>query len=90
MEAQTAKIEAGHVHLPSYADWIDTLLHELLAFPGGKHDDQVDSVSQFLKWIGGPRFEIPLPGIGPPFIGREPGSDDGSEPSDQIIGVYCC
>jgi hypothetical protein len=22
----------------------------LLAFPRGKHDDQVDSVSQFLKW----------------------------------------
>src|SRR5262249_19663567 len=25
-------------------------LHELLAFPNGRHDDQVDSVSQFLKW----------------------------------------
>ena len=23
----------------------------MLAFPGGRHDDQVDSVSQFLGWI---------------------------------------
>ena len=26
------------------------VLTELLAFPKGRHDDQVDSVSQFLKW----------------------------------------
>ena len=50
MVAQSAKIEAGHVHLPREADWLDTFLHELLAFPDGRHDDQVDSVSQFLKW----------------------------------------
>ena len=50
MVAQSAKIEAAHVHLPKEAAWLDTLLHELLAFPNGRHDDQVDSVSQFLKW----------------------------------------
>src|SRR5262245_25299408 len=50
MVAQSAKIEAGHVHLPKEAVWLDTLLHELLAFPTGRHDDQVDSVSQFLQW----------------------------------------
>jgi predicted phage terminase large subunit-like protein len=50
MEAQSAKIEAEHIHLPKEADWLDTFLHELLAFPTGRHDDQVDSVSQFLKW----------------------------------------
>ena len=48
--AQSAKIEAGYVHLPREADWLDTFLLELLAFPSGRHDDQVDSVSQFLKW----------------------------------------
>jgi predicted phage terminase large subunit-like protein len=51
MAAQSAKIEAGHVHLPRHADWLDTFLLELLAFPHGRHDDQVDSVSQFLKWV---------------------------------------
>jgi phage terminase large subunit-like protein len=50
MVAQSAKIEAGHILLPKEADWLDTFLHELLAFPNGRHDDQVDSVSQFLKW----------------------------------------
>jgi predicted phage terminase large subunit-like protein len=50
MVAQSAKIEAGHMYLPKDADWLDSFLHELLAFPHGRHDDQVDSVSQFLKW----------------------------------------
>jgi phage terminase large subunit-like protein len=30
---------------------MDDLVAELLAFPGGKHDDQVDSISQALTWI---------------------------------------
>src|SRR5262249_61651454 len=50
MVAGWAKIENGHILLPKEADWLDTFLHELLAFPTGRHDDQVDSVSQFLKW----------------------------------------
>jgi predicted phage terminase large subunit-like protein len=50
MVAESAKIEAGHVLLPRQAEWLDTFLLELLAFPNGRHDDQVDSVSQFLKW----------------------------------------
>ena len=51
MEAQTAKIEAGQVFLPKDAPWLGDLLDELLAFPKGRHDDQVDSVSQFLNWV---------------------------------------
>jgi predicted phage terminase large subunit-like protein len=50
MVAQSARIEAGHIHLPKGAEWLDVFLLELLAFPRGKHDDQVDSVSQFLNW----------------------------------------
>ena len=50
MEAESARIEAGHVVLPRDAPWLDVFLNELLAFPNGRHDDQVDSVSQFLKW----------------------------------------
>ena len=87
MAAQSAKIEAGHVHLPRHADWLDQFLLELLAFPNGKHDDQVDSVSQFLKWVGGPRFET-FTGIGLPFTGRKPGSYDDSEPRGSIIGAF--
>jgi predicted phage terminase large subunit-like protein len=50
MEAQSARIEAGQVYLPREAGWLDSFLTELLAFPSGRHDDQVDSVSQFLSW----------------------------------------
>ena len=50
MAAQSAKIEAGHVYLPREAQWLDSFLLEVLGFPQARHDDQVDSVSQFLKW----------------------------------------
>lgn len=50
MAAQSFRIESGQVHLPANAPWLDEYLLELLAFPYGKHDDQVDSTSQFLKW----------------------------------------
>ena len=50
MEAQCARFEAGQVYLPREAPWLSELLHELLAFPTSRHDDQIDSVSQFLKW----------------------------------------
>ena len=56
MAGQSAKIEAGHVYLPRNADWLDTFMLELLAFPNGRHDDQVDSVSQFLNWIARKTF----------------------------------
>ncbi len=42
MHAQTAMIENGFVHLPKEAAWLPEYLHELTAFPKGKHDDQVD------------------------------------------------
>ena len=51
MEAQTPRFEAGHVLLPKEAPWLADFLDEMLAFPRGRHDDQVDSVSQFLKWV---------------------------------------
>jgi len=51
MSAQSSKIEAGQVHLPKQASWLGDLQAELLQFPHGRHDDQVDSISQFLNWI---------------------------------------
>lgn len=50
MEAQAARFEARQVFLPKEPTWLDDLLHELLAFPNGRHDDQTDSISQFLGW----------------------------------------
>ncbi|MET0048181.1 MAG: phage terminase large subunit [Sedimenticola sp.] len=48
---QSVKIEAGQVFLPNQAEWLETFQTELMAFPQGAHDDQVDSLSQFLNWI---------------------------------------
>jgi len=49
MSPQSAKIEAGAVHLPRDAPWLDDLKSEVLAFPYGFHDDQVGSISQ--HWL---------------------------------------
>ena len=46
----SAQIEAGRVHLPEEAPWLAEFEKEVLAFPNGKFDDQVDSLSQFLRW----------------------------------------
>jgi predicted phage terminase large subunit-like protein len=51
MSAQSAKIEGGQVYLLKQAPWLGDLQAELLQFPRGRHDDQVDSISQFLNWI---------------------------------------
>ena len=50
LHAQSARIEAGHVWLPERAAWLEELRVELATFPHGRHDDQVDSISQFLAW----------------------------------------
>lgn len=52
--AQSSQFYAGSVHFPQNAPWLGELLAELLAFPGVKHDDQVDSISQalgFIDWV---------------------------------------
>lgn len=44
-------IEAGRVHLPEAAGWLDETLHELTSFPLAAHDDIVDALMQGLRWI---------------------------------------
>jgi predicted phage terminase large subunit-like protein len=39
------RIAIKGLHVPSYADWMPALRGELLSFPAGKHDDQVDCLS---------------------------------------------
>jgi len=50
MEAQCARFEAGQVYFPREAPWLSDCLHEILSFPNTRYDDQIDSLSQFLKW----------------------------------------
>lgn len=42
--------QAGDVLLPLRANWLADYEKELLSFPDGKYDDQVDSTSQYLNW----------------------------------------
>lgn len=53
VEVQTGKLEQGLIVLPQEAPFLGDLRRELLAFPEGAHDDQVDALTQFLKWAGG-------------------------------------
>jgi predicted phage terminase large subunit-like protein len=48
MAVASAKFEAGQVLLPRRAPWLADFEAELFAFPGARHDDQCDSVSQAL------------------------------------------
>jgi predicted phage terminase large subunit-like protein len=64
MEAQSARLETGRYLLPAAAPWLAELRRELLAFPNGKHDDQVDSLIQFVEWSAGRN--------GSSFVARDP------------------
>ena len=48
MSVQSAKFASGQVFLPTEAFWLDQLEMELFSFPGGRFDDQIDSISQAL------------------------------------------
>ena len=49
--AHSARFEAGDVLLPREAPWLASYIAELLGFPVGAHDDQVDSTSQALDYM---------------------------------------
>lgn len=69
--AQAARFEAGQVFLPQEARWLATYLSELLAFPLGRHDDQVDATSQALKYL---TARTPIPRERPQRIVRPRGA----------------
>lgn len=52
LAAQSIKFENGRVYLPSQATWLDAYVREITGFPGSKYDDQVDSTSQALEYLG--------------------------------------
>jgi predicted phage terminase large subunit-like protein len=48
MSIQSGKFESGQIFFPTRAPWLMDLETELFAFPNGRHDDLVDSISQAL------------------------------------------
>lgn len=53
-------VEKGEVFFKATAKWLDELEHELLAFPVGKYDDQVDAFTYLLLELRlvSPRLEV--------------------------------
>lgn len=49
--AQSGQIEEGRVWLPAELPGLDLFVAELKAFPFGRHDDQVDTLTQVLEFI---------------------------------------
>ncbi len=49
--AVSAMIEAGRLSLPHQASWLVAFEQEVLEFPHGKHDDQVDALTQYLDFL---------------------------------------
>jgi len=52
MLGQTPKLEAGALFLPRSSPWLTDFMQEYLSFPKGRHDDQIDALSQFVEWRG--------------------------------------
>ena len=50
METEALAIERGEVLVPAAAEWLEAFRDEVVSFPMGQHDDQIDSLSQFLRW----------------------------------------
>jgi len=46
---QTPKLEAGQVYLQRNAKWLDLFKAEVTSFPNGRHDDQIDALTQLLN-----------------------------------------
>jgi predicted phage terminase large subunit-like protein len=65
--ATQPRFESGSVHFPENVSWLDDLIGELLGFPEGRYDDQVDSISQALAWIE-KRKQDHVPLVWPIFV----------------------
>jgi hypothetical protein len=78
-------MELGGLYVPARAPWLLDLKAELLAFPTGKHDDQVDAlglVGQLLdKWAPG---GVPKP---EPDAFRPPRNDYVEFYPDELLSI---
>ncbi|HXM36757.1 MAG TPA: phage terminase large subunit [Pyrinomonadaceae bacterium] len=51
--AQSDLFEGGSIFIQERAEWREIFIRELLDFPGGRHDDQVDALVQGLAYQRG-------------------------------------
>jgi predicted phage terminase large subunit-like protein len=60
VNAVSPYIESGNVFLPRQAEWVHDFVEEAASFPKGKHDDQVDAMSQALNRFIYHNADIPI------------------------------
>ena len=72
-----AVFESGNIWLPKEAPWLADFQSELLAFPNGKYDDQVDALLPLLDWFATSiRYYNPPVGLGLPIAYWGSSADD--------------
>lgn len=68
MDGASLVFQQHRVVFPKRAVWLPDLERELLEFPGSKHDDYADSVSQYINWAQAntvqPRGSVKMKGTG--------------------------
>lgn len=69
--AVSALCEAGLVWLPETADWLAHFESEFFAFPLSTKKDQVDSVTQFLRWAHVRSIQLQAFGTGITRVGQQ-------------------
>ena len=66
-QAVSPQVESGNVYLPhpAIAPWVEAFVEECATFPNGRHDDQVDQISQALNrlrtMVTPPKYFPPMP-----------------------------
>lgn len=75
-----ARTSMGKVYLPSKAPWLAAFEGELLTFPAGKHDDQVDAIGLVGRMLDELiPATVPKPADRPKFDGYRRASTDSSQ-----------
>jgi predicted phage terminase large subunit-like protein len=76
------RFEAGRILLPTEAPWLADFESELLAFPNGRHDDQVDALLLFLDWYSKSEHYLTPQDFPIPIIFTHPRAFPGDMPPD--------
>lgn len=84
--AETIMVQAGLVNIPHSAPWLGDFEAEIVEFPSGENDDQVDATTQLLRWVRTQSLAIEFERLGVPRAGVEAWElDQGAEQDRQII-----
>jgi predicted phage terminase large subunit-like protein len=74
MSRHEGRFEAGRILLPAEAPWLADFESELLAFPSGRYDDQVDALMLLLDWFAKNEHRLPPTSWPIPFVFSRPRS----------------